>query len=107
MLLTAVGLGPTAAGGTGEAFDVVAERRQTDYEVLGSCSSESAWEIQVRNHKDEDVRVSLVEPASGDWEIVSASRDHERVDQHTFVFTVDVPARGQETVSYTVRVRWC
>lgn len=91
----------------GEAFDVVAERRQTDYEVLGSCSSESAWEIQVRNHKEEDVSVEVVEPASGDWEIVSASHRHEKLDQQTFVFRVDVPAGGEETVTYRVRVRWC
>lgn len=91
----------------GEAFDVVAERKQTDYEVLGSCSSESAWEIQIRNHKEEDVAVDVVEPASGDWEIVSASHPHEKLDQQTFAFRVDVPSRGQTTVTYRVRVRWC
>ena len=29
------------------------------------------------------------------------------VDAHTFTFDVSVPARGETTVEYTVRVRWC
>ncbi|HET9949515.1 MAG TPA: hypothetical protein VFQ22_11380, partial [Longimicrobiales bacterium] len=57
----------------GEAFDVVGDRVQTDYTVLGSCTSESSWRIELRNHKDEDVSVDLVEPVGGDWEVVSSS----------------------------------
>ena len=37
----------------GDAFDVVGERKQMDYKVIGSCRSESAWQIDLRNHKDE------------------------------------------------------
>ncbi len=91
----------------GEAFDVIGERRQMDYDVFGSCVSESAWEISVRNHKDEEVEVQLVEPVGGDWEIVSSSHPALKVDAHTFTFTVDVAARGETKVEYRVRVRWC
>ena len=51
----------------GEAFDVVADRKQMEWKVLGSCQSESTWEIELRNHKDEAVRVEVREPAGGDW----------------------------------------
>jgi hypothetical protein len=91
----------------GEAFDVVADRRQMDYDVLGSCVSESSWEINLRNHKDENSVVEVMEPVGGDWEILSSSHRAERLDAHTFKFTVDVPERGEETVTYRVRVRWC
>ncbi|HXX47928.1 MAG TPA: DUF4139 domain-containing protein, partial [Myxococcota bacterium] len=58
----------------GDAFDVVGERRQTDYKVIAACRSESAWAIDVRNHKDEKVDVDVIEPANGDWEIVSSTQ---------------------------------
>ena len=91
----------------GEAFDVVADRRQMDYDILGSCVSEISWEINLRNHKDESSTVEVVEPVGGDWEIISSSHRAEKLDAHTFKFTVDVPGRGEQKVTYRVRVRWC
>lgn len=91
----------------GEAFDVVGDRRQMDYRVISSCVAESSWGITLRNHKDEDAEVQIVEPVGGDWEILSSSHRAERVDAFTFTFTVPVPARGEVKVEYRIRVRWC
>jgi len=91
----------------GEAFDVVADRRQMDWRELGKCGSESSFEIEIRNHKDEDVVVEVIEPANGEWEILRSSHPHERKDAQRFVFRPAVPAGGAVTVTYTVRVRWC
>jgi hypothetical protein len=91
----------------GEAFDVVAERKQTDFSILGRCVSESAWEIELRNHKEEDVEVEVLEPAAGDWTIVRSSHRATRRDAHSFAFEVAVPAGESETIEYRVRVRWC
>jgi hypothetical protein len=91
----------------GEAFDVVADRRQMDYTVISSCVSESTWQIDLRNHKDEDVDVTLVEPVGGDWEVLSSSHPFEKIDAWTFTLTPAVEARGETRVEYRVRVRWC
>jgi hypothetical protein len=91
----------------GEAFDVVGDRKQMDFDVIGDCTTESEWQIQVRNHKDEEVEVELMEPIGADWQILSSSHRHEKLDAHTFKFTVKVPAHGETTVTYRVRVRWC
>jgi hypothetical protein len=91
----------------GEAFDVVADRKQQSWSSLGSCSSESAWQIELRNHKDEDVKVEVREPAGGDWTIVNSSHPAQRDDAHSFHFDVAVPKRGATKVTYRVRVRWC
>jgi hypothetical protein len=91
----------------GEAFDVVGERKQTDFDALGTCQSESAWEISLRNHKDTAVEVEDWEPVSGDWEIVSESQKSRKEDAHTFVYTAKIPARGAVTIKYRVRVKWC
>jgi len=91
----------------GEAFDVVGDRRQMDYRVLGACVSESDWEISVRNHKDEATEVEIMEPVGGDWEILRATQEAVKLDAHTFKFVVQVPGRAEVKVGYSVRVRWC
>jgi hypothetical protein len=91
----------------GEAFDVVGDRRQMEWRAVSSCVSESAWEIELRNHKDEQAEVQAWEPVGGDWEILSSSHEATRVDSRTFTFTVQIPARGSATIEYRVRVRWC
>jgi hypothetical protein len=91
----------------GEAFDVVADRKQMEWRALGSCVSESAWQIELRNHKDENVKVEIREPAGGDWTIVESSHPATKEDASTFTFDVNVPKRGKTQVKYRVRVRWC
>jgi len=91
----------------GEAFDVVGDRKQTEWRELGGCVSESAWEIELRNHKDTAVEVEDYEPIGGDWTILSSSQPVEKKDSGTFSFTAKVPARGKTKLSYKVRVKWC
>jgi hypothetical protein len=91
----------------GEAFDVVADRRQVEWRALGQCSSESAFEIEVRNHKEEEVEVEVIEPAAGDWEILSSSHPHTKEDAYSFSFRPKVGAKSSVRITYRVRVRWC
>lgn len=91
----------------GEAFDVVGDRKQTEWKALGTCSSESAWEIELRNHKDAAQEVEIVEPVGGDWEVTASSSPAVKKDAHTLTFKVKVSARGNLKVTYRVRVRYC
>ena len=91
----------------GEAFDVVGDRKQTEWRALGNCSSESRWEIELRNHKDTAIEVEDVEPIGGDWGIIESSLPYEKKDAGTFAFQIKVPARGKTRVTYRVRVRYC
>ena len=91
----------------GEAFDVVGDRKQTDYKVLGTCSSESGWEISLRNHKDTAQEVELSEPVGWDWEVTQSSSPAIKKDQRTLTFKVNVPARGETKVTYRIRVKYC
>ena len=91
----------------GEAFDVVADRTETSFQVLGTCASESAWEIKLRNHKDSAESVEVNEPAGGDWEIVSSSLPATKKDSKTFTFDVRLAPRSETKLTYRVRVRWC
>jgi hypothetical protein len=91
----------------GEAFDVVADRKQMEWRARGNCRSESVWEIEIRNHKDEAVHVELREPAGGDWRILESSLPATKEDASTFTFDVPVPKRGSTKVKYRVEVSWC
>lgn len=91
----------------GEAFDVVGDRKQTEWRALGNCSSESSWEIELRNHKDTAVVVEDYEPIGGDWTVVESSIPYVKKDAGTFTFDVKVPARGKTKVTYKVRLRYC
>ncbi|MBK7584972.1 MAG: DUF4139 domain-containing protein [Myxococcales bacterium] len=91
----------------GEAFDVVGDRKQMEWSAISSCTSDSSWEIELRNHKDTAEKVEVFEPIGGDWEILQSSHPHKKKDAHTFTFDVSVPARGKTTVTYKVRVKWC
>ncbi|MBK8996447.1 MAG: DUF4139 domain-containing protein [Myxococcales bacterium] len=91
----------------GEAFDVVGDRKQMEWRTLGVCTSESTWEIELRNHKDKASRVEVYEPIGGDWTIIESTHKHDKKDAFTFTFDVDVPANGKTKIKYKVRVKWC
>lgn len=90
----------------GAAFDLVAERVQTDYRTISPRQAESAFDISIRNHKDEDVVVTVRESVGGDFEVLEASHAWKKADATTIEFDVPV-ARGRETkLRYRVSVRW-
>lgn len=91
----------------GQAFDIVAERKQMDYRVLSSCMNESSFEIELRNHKEEDVTITILEPVGGEWEILSHSHPYKKKDAFTIQFEVPVPANGKTTLTYRVRNKYC
>jgi hypothetical protein len=90
----------------GDAFDVVAERSQTDFKVISPRQNESAWTISLRNRKDEDIVVTVREPMGGDWTLLSSSLPGKKVDQQTLEFDVPV-AKGKEVkLTYRVALKW-
>jgi hypothetical protein len=89
----------------GNAFDIVAERRQTDYKKLADNLFEDAFEVTLRNHKDSAVTVDVREQLGGDWEMISNSHPYERTSAFGITFAVQVPANGEVKLTYRVRVR--
>ena len=89
----------------GKAFDVVAERKQTNFRRVSDKVTESSFEISVRNRKKERVTVVVVEHPTGDWEITQKSQDFTKKDATTIEFPVTVAAGSEATVTYTVRQR--
>jgi hypothetical protein len=90
----------------GNAFDVVAERKQTDYKKIADRVYEMAYEITLRNHKETPVTVQVNEPIGGDWEMVSSTYEAKKMDAFAAQFNVPVKANGESVVKYRIRVHW-
>lgn len=88
----------------GQAFDVTAERLQTDYKQITTQLHESEWELKLRNHKDHEVTVGIVEPLYGSWEVMSKTHPYTKLDAHTIRFDVKVPKDQEVKVKYRIRV---
>lgn len=94
---------------TGDAFDVVGERKRTDYRLQnGDKQLEEAFEIRVRNHKQSAVTVRVVEHMYRwvNWQVIQKSHEFVRTDDRTVEFRIDVPADGEVVVTYRVRYDW-
>jgi len=90
----------------GDAFDIVSERRQTFWKRLGDSTYDTGWEIKIRNHKDEDIVVNVVEPFGCDWTILKSSQKYEKKDAFTAVFKVPVKKNSETVVTYDARLKW-
>jgi hypothetical protein len=90
----------------GEAFDVVGERVQTDYKRLGPNLFEVAFEVSLRNHKKEDIKVFVEEPIPGDWEMLSNTHPFEKLSAHLIRFDVPVAKDKEVKVKYRIRFKY-
>ena len=90
----------------GEAFDVVAEKVQTEYKHLGYNLYEVAFEVNLRNHKKEDIKVLVEEPIPGDWEMLSNTHSYEKLQANLIRFNVPVAKDQEVKVKYRIRFRY-
>lgn len=90
----------------GDAFDIIGERIQTDFQIIGSDVYETAFKITLRNHKDTDVIVDVVEPMPADWRVISETTEHVKKDAFTAIWSLPVQADGETVLEYRVRVRY-
>jgi hypothetical protein len=87
----------------GKAFDVVAERKQTNFRRISDRVAETSYEIDVRNRKKERVTVIVIEHPQGDWDITQKTSDFTKKDSQTVEFPVTVEPGGEVKLTYTVR----
>ena len=95
----------------GDAFDITADKKQTDFKKLASTPKysnvyESAYEIIIKNAKTEKVIVSVKEPILGDWKILSSNREFQKESAHIATWQLEVPAEGKTTLNFRVQTRY-
>src|SRR5713101_3690678 len=90
----------------GNAFDVVSERKQTDYKSISSHVWEMEFEITLRNHKDTPITVQVNEPIGGDWEMLSSTYKYTKTAAWAAQFNVPVAKDGKALLKYRIRAHW-
>ncbi|HTY89423.1 MAG TPA: hypothetical protein VMB80_18380 [Candidatus Acidoferrum sp.] len=94
---------------TGNAFDLVGERKQTNFRVDTSDKwMDESFEIKLRNRKKEPVEIRVVEHLYrwNNWEITAKSDVFKKTDSQTIEFRVPVKPDEERTVTYTVHYSW-
>jgi len=90
----------------GNAFDLVGERTQTQFNQLSQDIIEETYEIRLRNRKDEDtvqIRVPERLTRGQNWQILNNSHEFTQTSAFAIEFRVDVPAGQEVVITYTVR----
>lgn len=81
----------------GNAFDLVGERIVKESRKISDRSREETIEVSLRNHKEEDVVIRVVERFWGDWRILEKTHDPVKQEAGKAEFDVKAPA-GEEVV---------
>jgi hypothetical protein len=93
----------------GNSFDLVGERRRTEYKVNNSNHwLDETFEIKLRNRKKEPVEIRVVEHLTryDNWEIRQKSADFRKLDSHTIEFPVTLKPDEEKIVTYQVHYTW-
>ncbi len=90
----------------GNAFDVVCERNQIDFQKIAANIYEFEYEITLRNHKAIPIAVEVNEPIGGTWRVVRSTHTPTKTAAWAAQFNVPVAAEGAATLKYRVRVTY-
>ncbi len=90
----------------GNAFDVVCERKQVDFQKIADSVYEIEFEIVLRNHKTIPIAVQVNEPVGGTWRMLRSSHRWEKSAAWAARFDVPVSASESATLNYRVRVTY-
>ena len=90
----------------GNAFDVVCERKQTDFKKLSDRLYEMEFEITLRNHKETPITVEVNEPIGGDWQMLESTHKWTKTEAWAAQFNVPVSKDGPSVLKYRIRARW-
>ena len=88
----------------GEAFDVTADKTQTDFVKLSGTGPwqyqfETAYRLRLRNAKPEAVTVKVREPIPGDWKLLESSHPPQKVSANLAEWEIKIPAEGETVLT--------
>jgi hypothetical protein len=86
----------------GNVFDIVGERTLKDVQEISRRSRRETVEIRLRNHKEEDVRITVIEHFRGDWEFVGQTPPIKKKTAKKVEFETAVSKGSEKVLQYTV-----
>ncbi len=97
----------------GEAFDVTAKRKQTDYKSerqvkqnavakVKQTVTTASYEVVFKNAKDSEVTVDYQEHFADNWTISEQSLPSKKLSSSVNHWAVNIPAKGETKLTYTL-----
>ncbi len=93
----------------GNAFDLVGERIQTDFQYSGYLQLDERFTIKLRNRKDDQpVEIRVVEHLFrwSEWQILSSNKEYTKTSSATIEYRVIVNPGEEIQIDYTVHYQW-
>jgi len=87
----------------GYAFDIAAEEKMVSQSRISSKVEEQTFEIELRNHKEQDITIKVEKRLYGFWEVLESNFEYKQKDANTLVFEIPVKADATETLKYKLR----
>ncbi len=94
---------------TGNAFDIVGERKRSDFNRdTNDHWFDETFEIKLRNHKEEAVEIRVVEHLYRwtNWSIRDESSTYKKMDAQTIEFRIPLKPDEERAFHYTVHYSW-
>ena len=88
----------------GQAFDVTATGKPTEFSKISDRVWEAGFEIVVKNAKPTPITATMVEQFPADWRILHENLTHQKTDARTATWALPVLAKGEAKLTYRVRV---
>jgi hypothetical protein len=89
----------------GNAFDVVCERNQVDFEKIAAGTYEVEYAVTLRNRKATPIVVEVNEPIGGaTWRMLHASHKYTKTAAFAAQFMVPVEPGAEAVLKFRVRV---
>jgi hypothetical protein len=99
----------------GDSRDVVVTQRKTHHERKNIKRNRNkqiilhdkieTMQVTIENFKDKAATINIIEPMSGEWEIIKNSHPYTRKHQQQLEFTINLPAKGKKTLTYRYIVK--
>jgi hypothetical protein len=94
---------------TGNAFDLVGERKQTNYTVDHSRRTvDEDFEITLRNRKEKSVEIRVIEHLYRglNWKITTSSEEYEKKSSRAVEYRVTLEPDEERKITYHVHYTW-
>ncbi len=86
----------------GNAFDITPERNMLKKMSTGKKSHEEIWQVKIRNHKDNAVKIHVIEKFYGFWKIKKSTHEYKQTDARTVEFYLNIDKDSETVLEYTI-----
>ncbi len=90
----------------GKSFDVVSTRKRMNFTRLSERSVRETFEIEVRNRKETDETVFVLERHWGEWKVTAKNFEFTKLDSNTMQFELALKPNEVKKIQYTVDTKW-